>query len=316
MQKFELHITINTLNNTLTEAIAKECQINAYQLSINQIKQAINKGALWLSRGKSTQRLRKIKKALQLGDVIHFYYHQQLLSQKPPQAVLLEDFHHYSIWYKPYGMLSQGSKWSDHCTINRWVENHITPPRLAFIVHRLDRAASGLIVIAHSKKAAQLLSQLFEQRAIHKVYQIIVHGRLNDHNNQENQLIADKKSHREAKHKVVESVIDHKKAVNIFSSLDYEPLSNTSLLQVNIETGKKHQIRKHASLINLPVVGDRLHGDKSYQYPDQLNLQLCAVFLDFICPFSGDAKAIKLPIQYRPNLLDTANKVRTLKKSG
>ncbi len=54
----------------------------------------------------------------------------------------------------PYGMLSQGSKWSDHCTIARFAQQHLTPERPVFIVHRLDRAATGLILIAHSKKTS------------------------------------------------------------------------------------------------------------------------------------------------------------------
>ncbi len=310
MQKFELHITINSLENTLIEVITSECKVNDYQLSIGQVKQAINKGALWLSRGKSTQRLRKIKKTLRLGDVVHFYYHQQLLLQRPPQAELIEDFDHYSIWYKPYGMLSQGSKWSDHCTISRWVEMHITPQRRAFIVHRLDRAASGLIVIAHSKKAAQHFSQLFEHRALNKYYQIIVHGQLLFTQNKENN-----KDHNPLiENKLVNNEIDGKKAVSIFSLLDYHQASNTSLLQVKIETGRKHQIRKHASLINLPVVGDRLHGNKAYQYSDDLNLQLSAVYLDFICPFSNNKQCIELPVRLRLNLSNTADKLSTLER--
>ena len=240
MYKFEFHITIETERASVVESIAKECQINTYQLSINQIKQAVNKGALWLTRAKSTQRLRKIKKPLQLGDEIHFYYHQQVLDQKPAAAQLIEDFHHYSVWYKPYGMLSQGSKWSDHCTICRWVESHITPRRTAYLVHRLDRAASGLIMVAHSKSAAQL--------------------------------------------------------------------------EVKIATGRKHQIRKHASLNNLPVVGDRLHGLKSYRYPDDLHLQLTAVYLAFNCPFTNSESCIELPIAHRPSLINTAKKLSNTTK--
>ncbi len=298
MYKFEFHITIETEQASVVESIAKECQINTYQLSINQIKQAVNKGALWLTRGKSTQRLRKIKKPLQLGDEIHFYYHQQVLDQKPAAAQLIEDFHHYSVWYKPYGMLSQGSKWSDHCTICRWVESHITPQRTAYLVHRLDRAASGLIMVAHSKSAAQLLSQLFEQRTIKKHYQVIVHGKFAVEDNNQ----------------VVDQAIDGKKAHSIFSMLDYHQPSDTSLLEVKIATGRKHQIRKHASLNNLPVVGDRLHGLKSYRYPDDLHLQLTAVYLAFNCPFTNSESCIELPIAHRPSLINTAKKLSNTTK--
>ena len=104
-----------------------------------------------------------------------------MLSSPVPQALLIEDLIDYSVWYKPYGMLSQGSKWSDHCTIARFAQKNLSNERPAFIVHRLDRAATGLILIAHSKKAAKALSSLFENRTIEsnsleKFYQIIVHG--------------------------------------------------------------------------------------------------------------------------------------------
>ena len=163
-------------------------------------------------------------------------------------------------------------------------------------MHRLDRAASGLIVIAHSKKAAQLLSKLFEQRSINKYYQVIVHGKfVTEKNNQ-----------------VVDHTIDGKKAMSIFTPLDFDPRSNTSLLQVKITTGRKHQIRKHASLNNLPVVGDRLHGSKAYHYRDDLHLQLTAVHLEFTCPMTQNENCIKLPNQYRPNLTDISDQLLTL----
>lgn len=284
MNKFELHLKITMENSSVIAELSNNCQ-----LSINQIKQAITKGALWLSRGKTTHRLRKIKKTLQINDSLHFYYNEKILSQNPSQAKLIADLKGYSIWYKPYGMLSQGSKWSDHCTIARWSETQLKPQRPAFIVHRLDRAASGLIIIAHSKKMAQKFSKIFEQHLLDKYYQIIVHGRL--FNDLEVNVS-----------KVVDIEIDGKQAKSTFTSLDYNENTDTSLLTVKIDTGRKHQIRKHAAAINLPVVGDRLHGKKDQCYDDSLNLQLCAVALSFICPIEDTLQEFELPTELKPNL--------------
>ena len=66
----------------------------------------------------------------------------------------------------------------DHCTIYRWAEQQLKPERPAFIVHRLDRAASGLIILAHSKKMAQTFSQLFKNHDIQKQYRATVEGEL------------------------------------------------------------------------------------------------------------------------------------------
>ena len=68
-----------------------------------------------------------------------------------------------SIWYKPYGIYCQGSKWGDHHTIHRMAEQQLQRP--CFIVHRLDRATTGLVIVAHKKKIAAALAALFAQTA-------------------------------------------------------------------------------------------------------------------------------------------------------
>ncbi|WP_440875718.1 RluA family pseudouridine synthase [Thalassotalea sp. PLHSN55] len=279
--KFERHLTIDPQPSALIATLAQHCQ-----LSNAQLKQAITKGALWLRRGKHTQRLRRLKKELQPGDQLHFYYNEAVLAQTCAPAQLIADYKDYSIWYKPYGMLSQGSKWSDHLTISRYVEQHITPQRPSYIVHRLDKAATGLIVIAHSKKAARALSAMFEHHQLDKHYHIIVHG---DHSKFEQP-------------QTITLAIDDKKATSHFSQLDYDASHDLSLVEVVIESGRKHQIRKHAKSIGLPVVGDRLHGDELQHYPEMLNLQLCAVKIAFACPLSGKQISHHLPPDLTPQL--------------
>lgn len=316
MITFELHLTINEHESAIIDVLTQHCQ--QYSLSINQIKNAITKGALWLTRGKSTQRIRKVKKALLPNDVLHFYYDQAVLAQSPLPAQLIADCSHYSIWHKPYGMLSQGSKWSDHCTIARWAETQLQPQRPAFIVHRLDRAASGLILIAHSKKMAQVFSKMFETRALEKRYQIIVHGQLFKDQHSLSQHQADQVKLELSSLDVgntgrkVTAPIDNKHAESTFYQLDYQPKEHLSLLEVNIETGRKHQIRKHAASINLPVVGDRLHGDKERSMPDEINLQLCSVKLAFMCPVEHIEKNFELPADLKPNLTQLAESISLL----
>ncbi|GAA6205263.1 RNA pseudouridine synthase [Thalassotalea sp. SU-HH00458] len=295
MIKFERHINVSTDNLNLLELLAESC--SEFSLSKAKLKDAINKGALWLSRGKYTQRIRKIKKSLQPHDVIHFYYDEKVLNQLPPQAQLIADLNQYSVWYKPYGMLSQGSKWSDHCTIARWAETHLLPQRPAFIVHRLDRAASGLIIIAHSKKMARAFSEIFENHHLQKIYQIIVHGILPD--NFDNKMGLE-----------VTEKIDDKSAKSTFYRLEVDQQAQLTLAKVSIETGRKHQIRKHAASIHLPVVGDRLHGDQTKKIPETVNLQLCAVELQFTCPVSQIDKHFKLPSQLSLSLTDLVNLLR------
>jgi tRNA pseudouridine32 synthase/23S rRNA pseudouridine746 synthase len=285
LKKFECHINIDRAIN-IVEALQIQCD-----LTVGEIKKAIDKGALWHSRGKTTQRCRRLKKTLHIGDKLHFYYDLDILSQIPASAVLIADLADYSVWYKPYGMLSQGSKWSDHCTITRWAQKNLLPERSVFPVHRLDRAATGLMLVAHSKSAARALSMMFEQHQIEKTYHIIVHG---DHQQR-------------PQPETIELAIDDKGARSHFLCLEYNQANNLSLLQVNIESGRKHQIRIHAASIGLPVVGDRLHGNvlainELNASKEQVDLQLCAVQLKFICPLNNIEQHFTLPLELRPQL--------------
>lgn len=280
-----IDVKATTALNTLFNSLAKTD--NA--LSKAQLKQAISKGALWLTRGKHTQRLRRLKRVMQQGDELHFYYNEVLLASEVAEATLISDENDYSVWYKPFGMLSQGSKWSDHCTIARFAQQYFTDERAVFIIHRLDKAATGLILIAHSKKAAQALSSMFESRttnnnSLEKYYQIIVHG---------NHSI-------NAQPQVITCDVDNKSARSTFRCLKYDKTKNQSLIEVKIDSGRKHQIRVHASSVGFPVVGDRLHGIAENN--ELLNLQLCAISLGFICPITQQKQYFQLPDELRPQL--------------
>ncbi len=234
-------------------------------LSRGQIKSAMTKGAVWLTRGRSTQRLRRAKRALQTGDEIHLYYDAGVLAELPVEPALVADVGGYSVWNKPFGLRSQGSKWGDHCTVTRWAERHLQPQRSAFVVHRLDRAANGLILVAHSKTIAAALSGLFRNREVEKHYRAWVSG---DFSGQENPCR-------------VESALDGKEALSefVFARAD----DGRSLVDVRIETGRKHQIRRHLAELGHPIIGDRLYGNGE---EDGEDLQLTACLLSFHCPIA------------------------------
>ena len=266
--KFEQHLEINTSGKTSVDVLEQSTELTRYA-----IKQAMTKGAVWLTRNKSTQRVRRADKSLKPGDELHLYFDQNILEAKPQSATLLADEGTYSIWYKPYGMLCQGSKWGDHCTINRWAEKHLEPQRPAFIVHRLDRAATGLIIIAHQKKSAAYFSNLFQNRTIEKKYQAIVEGNVGG----ELELNAD---------------IENKPAFSHVKPVDYNPATQQSLVEVTIGTGRKHQIRRHLSGAGFPIVGDRFYG-QGHESPSDLCLASC--YLSFISPVDDKEKSYTLP---------------------
>jgi len=273
---FECHISITTRNETAASLLA-----GASGLSKARVKQAMQKGAVWLTGRRGTRRLRRMDRVMQEGDKLHLYYNEKVLLNEVAPPLLLADEGGYSVWYKPYGMLSQGSKWGDHFSINRWAE-HLTPQRPAFVVHRLDRAATGLILIAHQKKIAAALSKLFQDRGIEKRYRVIVQGRFPE---QKRPL-------------TIDTDLDNRPALTQVSLVKYDPGRDRTLIDVRIETGRKHQIRRHLRSIGFPVSGDRMYGKGTYDE----DLQLTAYYLSFNCPVSGAAREYILPEDLRPQL--------------
>ena len=220
--KIESHITVGSHDDDAVTLLQQETG-----LSKQRIKYAMAQGAVWLTRGRDTQRLRRAKRALRAGDEIHLYYDADILAEEPPEPALVADVGDYSVWNKPYGLRSQGSKWGDHCTVVRWAERNLEPERPAFTVHRLDRAANGLILVAHSKRSAAALSTLFRTREVEKRYRARIAGSF------ANEPMR------------IETPIDGKPAVSEVSLIEVSGDGRESLVNVSIETGRKHQIRRH-----------------------------------------------------------------------
>ena len=270
--KIESHVKVPSVGGNAVDLLQ-----HASGLPKQRIKFAMIQGAVWLTRGRHTQRLRRAKRALLEGDELHLYYDEDILAVVPPEPALVADVGGYSVWDKPYGLRSQGSKWGDHCTVVRWAERHLRPERPAFTVHRLDRAASGLILVAHTKTTAAALSAIFRSRKVEKRYRVTVHG---DFSGQSDPLRVD-------------APIDGKEAISEFSSVEFDADNDQSLLDARIETGRKHQVRRHLADLGFPVVGDRLYGSGE---ADGVDLQLTAWLLAFRCPVSGEKVEYRLEI--------------------
>ncbi len=264
------------IKEAVTAGDAKEAAdfvAGASGLSKARVKDAMNKGALWRARkGGKLSRLRKATAPLHPGDRIEFWYDETLLAAIPPQAILVHDEGQYSVWNKPAGLLTQGTRYGDHCSLLRQAEKHFAPARDVYPVHRLDREAAGLVLVAHSRQAAAEFSELFRQGKVDKIYHAEVRGN-----------IAEKQPQG-----VIDAPLDGKEARTRYRTLAYDAGRDTSLIEIVIETGRLHQIRRHFAGIGFPVMGDPRYGKGN---KNTEGLKLSAVELRFACPMSGGYKA-------------------------
>jgi len=273
MQSFSQTITVRSGDpRTVSNFLVKFTR-----LSKGRIKEAMAKGAVWYHRpGSKKRRLRRATAALTPGDTLSIYYNEDLLALEPDSAEMVSDLRHYSVWFKPPGLLTQGTEYGDHCSLLRQAQRYFRPPRKVFMVHRLDREASGLVLVAHNKPAAASLSRLFQHQNVVKCYRVQVLGKISEYGSRGK----------------IEQELDGKPALTSFTVQDYEPNFNTSRVNVVLHTGRKHQIRRHFFLIGYPVMGDPRYG-KGNKNKD--GMQLVACRLEFDCPYKRKRVSFTLP---------------------
>jgi RluA family pseudouridine synthase len=147
-----------------------------------------------------------------------------------------------------------------------------------FIVHRLDRDTSGILVFAKTEEAKLRLQDEWEETK--KKYLAVVHGKCENSSRTISTYLAENKAHR------VYSTSDSGKGK--LSHTAYKVLKETndlSLLEIDLLTGRKHQIRVHLADIGHPVVGDQKYGKANETLK---RLALHATSISFRHPFSGE----------------------------
>lgn len=165
---------------------------------------------------------------------------------------------HLLVVHKPGGVPVQADDSGDLDLLTMgkaWVKEQKHKPGEVFLglVHRLDRPARGVVVLARTSKAAARLSLQFRERTTQKLYRVAVHGRPKlDTARLENFLETDENGAR---------IVNSPRGKQ--SSLTYRLLETDgrrSHLEVQLETGRKHQIRCQLAAIGCPVLGDLRYG--------------------------------------------------------
>ena len=169
-----------------------------------------------------------------------------------------------------------------------------------FTVHRLDKPTSGVLLMGLSSEVGRLLSLQFEQRQIQKRYHALVRGwlegeeRLDYPLTEEQDKIADKFSTQD---KLPQEAITHYRSlatVEIPVAVGRYPTARYSLIELEPQTGRKHQLRRHMSHLRHPIIGDSRHGDLrqnrgAAEHIGCQRLMLHASQLSLIHPVTGEA---------------------------
>ncbi|MFV8376019.1 RluA family pseudouridine synthase [Flavobacterium sp. LB1P71] len=218
----------------------------------------------------------------------------KIISNKNNLQILHED-NHLIVVNKRVGDIVQGDKTGDKPlseVVKEYIKDKFNKPGEVFlgVVHRLDRPTTGIVVFARTSKALTRMNELFSNRETQKTYWAIVKNKPSkEEDNLVHYIKRNEKNNTSKAH--IKEVPESKLA-----SLDYKifmELNNYFALEINLHTGRHHQIRAQLSAIGSPIKGDLKYGfDRSN--PDG-GIHLHARKLTFIHPVTKEALNITAP---------------------
>ncbi len=215
-------------------------------------------------------------------------------STKENLQILFED-NHLIIVNKRAGDITQGDKTGDKPlseVVKEYIKNKYNKPGDVFlgVVHRLDRPTSGVIIFARTSKSLERLNKMLRDKTIHKTYWAVVK---NSPKKVKNTLINYlKKNPKNNKSTAYSKEIQgSKKAILHYTVL--KKLDNYSLIEIDLETGRHHQIRAQLAYIGSPIKGDLKYGfDRSNK---DGSIHLHARKIKFTHPVSKEPINISAP---------------------
>ena len=193
----------------------------------------------------------------------------------PEIAILYED-DDVVVVDKPAGLVTAPTPESDRGNLADVLARRPGGARV-FVVHRLDRPTSGVIVLAKTDDANRALSAAFAAHTVERAYRAVVAGAL-------------------AEPCTIDRAIEGRRAVTHVEPIDV--FRDATLVGCRLETGRSHQIRIHLAALGHPVLGDRQHGGERIRTfdPRPPRLALHAIVLGFTHPRTGEALRFEAPL--------------------
>ncbi len=164
---------------------------------------------------------------------------------KETEKDIIENNSDFIVINKKAGLPVQGGTKVKENVVNILSNSNFFDQSKPYIVHRIDKDTSGILIIAKNRETAQLLTSLFRIRKIHKTYLALSYGQID----KKKDIIDNNLIRYEGRKKILERAITHYQEID--SSKNY------TLFKLKPITGRKHQIRKHLVDLSCPIVGDK-----------------------------------------------------------
>ncbi len=221
--------------------------------------------------------------------------YEVFISQSGNEIPILYDDNHLLIVVKPSGVLSQsdGSDSTDMLAIlKEYIKIKYSKPGDVFLglVHRLDRPVGGIMVFAKTSKGASRISEQIREKKVTKKYFAVVHGTPREETGKLISKLLKNSSN------IVSEDEEGKEAVLYYSLKKTNTQRNVSLLDIKLETGRSHQIRKQCSDIGNPILGDKKYGDLNESYSGDIAL------FSYSFSFKHPTKDLIMNVEAVPNL--------------
>ena len=216
-------------------------------------------------------------------------------STKDNLEVLFED-NHLLILNKKSGDIVQGDKTGDKPlseVVKEYIKEKYNKPGEVFlgVVHRLDRPTSGIIIFARTSKALERLNKMLRDRVISKTYWAIIKN--NPKKVKDTLIHFLKKNPKNNKSTVFTKKTEGSKKAILHFTIK-KKLDNYSLLEIDLETGRHHQIRAQLSFIGSPIKGDLKYGASRSNKDGSIHLH--ARTINFTHPVSKKTITIIAPV--------------------
>ncbi|MGX7196425.1 RluA family pseudouridine synthase [Enterococcus olivae] len=216
------------------------------------------------------------------------YSYQSVRFGNKNKIQLLYEDEHLIIVNKPEGIKTHPNQPEETGTLLNDLAAYLKEKeQRAYVVHRLDKETSGVILFAKNPLVLPILGRLLEQKKIYRRYQAVVHGKITQDQTIHKKIGRDRHDRRKR-------VIDERKGKAATTHLTvHATFPKTSQVYCVLDTGRTHQIRVHLASIGHPIVGDPLYQNKKGK---RLLLHACEMYL--IHPFTQE----KLTVTALPGL--------------